>query len=492
MGYDEIVKIHATLKDSVSRKLNRIDRKFKSLQKYGIITSDFVVEMVNEEKVHREMEKLERDGFKKIYVQMLRGDKPISYRELMEQSARKPKFLEQIDGLGKSRKIRSGAFDFSPPPGFARSFLQDITNDYRNAREEWTRAGYAKRRLGKAIDFVIPRYSQLLRIFSALVPLLIILIAGALGVAAAFGAIALAGASVIGLGLIGEGRSIDEAWRNAKETLNEFKNELFEVFQPTAALFNPISERFFGNAPRELRTLAVAMRDMTVFEDGINSSFRGLIEWVSEAIVAMSAFEPILTQLTLAFGKAIGESIIKFLQFVTMEAYQNQDALMQMGETFAVIMSTIYNFSLTFSKLLVALLPVFNILELMTQLLANEFGVGIAVAIGGIFLMAKAVVFLQTQFTMLYMAIVRAKAAMLGFAVGGVALSILAGVGAGMVVNDLSQPRPVPSGGLGTSGGDTYNIVVEGDMTDKNRREIESMITEQSIARDSRSLNMSR
>lgn len=474
MGYDETINIYARLTENVTRQLDEIDRKFKALQKYGVQTSDWFVKMHGEERVKKTQKELEKDGVKNIYVKFLK-DKQVDYNWLRRQKV--------------AQKEASRATSMMRGP-FIDAIMTDLRNDWSKSRKEWSRARIAKRRLGRAIDFIIPRYGQLLRIFAALVPLLIVLGVSALGVAAAFGAVAIAGASVIGLGLIGEGDSIAQAFNNARVKLAAFKREMFFVFQPTAGAFAPISDRFLESAPETLQRVAAAMMGLRSFDGTIFDAFDGLADFARDLFDVMVEYEPMISQVAMAFGKAIGETILKFLRFITEEAYNNQEVMMELGKTFATILSAIYNFSLVFSKVIIAMTPLLEILEAITELMMNGFAVGIAVAIAGIFMLTKAVVALQVHFATLWATIVGTKAALVGLVGGGVLLSLVAGVGAGLAVNSMTGDARTPA--TMPSGPSNYQIIVEGDMTDKNRREIETMISEQDSDSFNREFYMSR
>lgn len=230
---------------------------------------------------------------------------------------------------------------------------------------------------------VIPSMRMWYELLAALLPLLIAVGVNALGVAAAMGSIGVAGASLIGLGLLGHGNTLAESMEEAKQQVQELKENLFSVFQPTASLFAPIQERFFQRLPEYTLPVAIEMREFTQFEDILNSGTEGFFEWLAEGIEIINEYGPALEQLSMRFGRALGDVTLDGLRWLFDEALQNQDLLVKLGSMFIKIGGIIYNLSLIIAKAATYFDWLLDILLGITNFL-NESGIGEFIGVLGI------------------------------------------------------------------------------------------------------------
>jgi hypothetical protein len=159
--------------------------------------------------------------------------------------------------------------------------------------------------------------------------------------------------------------------------------------------------------------------------------------------------------------------------------------LMELGKTFATIMNTIYTFSLAFSKVVIAATPLFNLLEGIVELVSNEFGAAIAVAVGSLYLMISVFTSLQAA-----LGITIGMLSTFHLLTGGILALTAAGVLGYATYSQVKGFRNGEPAGSPSRGG-AVNIRVEGDMTDKNRREIESIFTNEYSSRRDRERYMS-
>jgi hypothetical protein len=242
-------------------------------------------------------------------------------------------------------------------------------------------------RMNGLIGKLVPSYHMLIAAFAALVPLLVVLGVSAFGFAAALGAVVVAGGALLGLGLLGDGRTMAESFDNARRSVTAFKRELFEVFQPTAQLFSPIAQMFMGTAPARLGGMIEGIESLRVFEDLINDSFDGLISWVNEALVTMSSFRGEIEHIVDVFGPAVGSSLINFLKFVTVEASKNSELILRLGMAFALLIKIAYDLSLVLSAVVVKFLPLLGILRGVTDLLNNKWIVGLLTSIATLWIL---------------------------------------------------------------------------------------------------------
>ena len=354
----ERVKILVEIIDHFSDELDKLDRKLKELDKH-----------------RRKTVQINVDGF----AQVAAMNEALNHaaRSRVSRVTQIPGGLVPFDNLPA---VPGG----SNTPGFDgfEDWFSWMAEPYqkRLARAQGSLNGVLSRSNG-ILRRMIPTYQMWISALAAILPLIIVLGVSAFGLAAAFGAVAVAGAGLLGLGLIGEGDSMASAFENARQSVQEFKQELFEVFQPTAQLFSPIAQMFMGTAPARLGGLIEGVESLRVFEDLINDSFDGVVSWVNEALVTMSEFRGEIEHISDVLGPAVGSAFINFLRFVTQEASANSGLIIRLGMAFALIMKVIYDLSLVLSAVVVSFLPLLAVLRMITDVLNNKYIVGVLTAI---------------------------------------------------------------------------------------------------------------
>lgn len=360
--------------------------------------------------------------------------------------------------------------------------------------------------LKKKIKGVIPDMNTFYNILAVLIPILVVFLTQLLGVAAAMGAVAVAGAAVIGLGLVGHGEDLADSWEGAKEQLGDLRDRMFEVFQPTMQTFAPIQERFFDTMPEELNQVASSMESLTVYSDTLMQSLAGISSWFANGFRGMADMEEIISQLALRFGSITGSNLNDFFRFIVEEAYAAQSMLIKVGQAFKDLMVIAYQLFKVLVAVLFAFKPLISVLGVVADLLDNKLAVGIltllavmgatiytvlalsnafvtlsAVSISGLI---PAILSLHGTLTMYIhqaLATVMANHALAAsiatvISVATLGIGAILGLAAAMsAVNGMSSVAEVkhqmngagggiPSGaGAGTGGNSTQNIVNEGD-----------------------------
>jgi len=234
----------------------------------------------------------------------------------------------------------------------------------------------------ESIKRFVPSMRSFYAIVAVLIPLIITFATQALGVATALGAVATAGAAVIGLGLIGHANSMGAAFAQAKYQLYQFKRELFEVFQPTARVFAPISAQFLDRAPQALNRVAHSMQGLAKYSDTIFAAFSGLSDWIAAVLDQMTAWEGVISQLAIRFGAILGQNIIEFFSFLLRQASDNQQTLINLGGALKDILGAIYNVSKAISTLVARLGFLWEGLAALTNLLNNRVVLGLITFLG--------------------------------------------------------------------------------------------------------------
>jgi hypothetical protein len=237
----------------------------------------------------------------------------------------------------------------------------------------------------------IPNMQMWWNIIGALLPALGAFAVQAAGVAAAMGSVAVAGGAVLGLGLIGHGDSMSEAFGNAKETLSELKTELFQTMQPTAQLFAPITDRFFDKVPGQVDKIADSMEGLTAYEGILNSMLEGGADVIARFFNILVRNEDIISDMASKFGAVLGDTLLNLFEWLLQTGYENMDMLMRLGRSLGMIAVTLFNVFMLVGRATAMLVPFFEILAGVSELLNNSFFSGIFAIIAGIFILTTAV-----------------------------------------------------------------------------------------------------
>jgi hypothetical protein len=258
--------------------------------------------------------------------------------------------------------------------------LKDWQRRVRSIDLDSLNNGFSKMR--KQMKKLTPSMGQYMQLLAAILPMMVTFAAQALGVAAALGAVGAAGASIVGMGLLGHGDSMAESFGNAQQRLQGLKRELFETFQPTMQEFAPISDRAFDAIPGALQPVAEEMEGLTVYEDTLFNLGGALAGGMEEAVEIIIENEEAISQLSKRFGGLIGSGLLDFFEWLIKEAEANQDLLVRLGSTFVTLAVAAYELSTFISRLVVNFKPLFNILAAVAGFLNNDFIVTILTLMG--------------------------------------------------------------------------------------------------------------
>lgn len=316
---------------------------------------------------------------------------------------------------------------------------------------------------GGALRKLKPSMHKWMNLIAAMVPMLITLGTQALGVAAAMGAVGVAGAGLM-TGLLGYGNGLEDSLDKGKKRVGEFAKELFKVFEPTFDAIQPITEQLLGEAPAMLQKFATSLYRVTEFDETVFAAFEGLSNWLAESLDRMADMEGMLSQLAMRFGDIVGQEIIGFLEFITQEAYNNQDALIDLARVFKNVIHTIYNLSKTVSYAILGFSGLFDIARGLSQVLQNETIVSFIKWISTVWLLVEALKAMNTMLQLIHKNLKR---------IGLYAGLAVVGMAADKMLWDSPDPRGPsgPPGGaspVGGGGGSTYVMNVDGDVTNRH------------------------
>lgn len=360
-------------------------------------------------------------------------------------------------------------------------------------------------RFGNSLRRLKPSMRKFWNLLAMVLPLIVALGVQAVGVGAALGGVAAAGAAVIGLGLIGHADSMGAAFENAKERVAALKQELFEVFQPAAKTFAPIQARFFDVAPAQIEKIADEMEGLESFDDTIFAGFAGLTDFLAEFIAILADSEEAVSQLAMRFGGLIGSTILDFFEWLITMTSQNQDILVRLGVVFKNIGIIIWNVSMAVAKFAAILLPVFQLMASLSDLLNGALGVGLIAGILAVWALSGALSFMvgvlnvaQTEWMMNIAVMLGFEATTWGAVAATLALAaalsavtfgaaaILGGASFAAFGPDIPPPSapgddfggPPRGGGSTVVNYNSYQINHQGEMSTDSEQRIRSTIEE--------------
>jgi hypothetical protein len=220
-------------------------------------------------------------------------------------------------------------------------------------------------------------------LLAMVLPLIIALAGAAMGLVAAFGALATAGIAITGIGLLGWGDDAESSIRNVKRRLGELKSELFEVLQPAANIFQPFTAQLFDSAPGMVQNLVDPLMALaeTGYDDWWLESLEGASRWFADLLWAASKLAPQIQAIGTAFGRAFGDWLIGFLTRMTTELYENWDMWARLTRSFLAIINLIYELSKILAFMVALLEPFFIMLGKITDLVGNDFLTALLMAV---------------------------------------------------------------------------------------------------------------
>ena len=231
------------------------------------------------------------------------------------------------------------------------------------------------KRIGEKLRAVLPTdMRKWYRLIAMLLPMLIALAGAAVGLVAAFGALATAGVAMMGIGLLGWGDSLGESMRNVKKEVGQLKEELFDVIRPAAIAFQPFTAELFDSLPRMVDNLVEPLQALADSNYDIwwLDSLRGASEWFSDLLWAASDLAPQIQAIGTAFGTAFGTWLINFLTRMTTEVYENWEMWAKLTRSFLAIINIIYELSKVLAFLVAILEPFFLLFGKIADLIGND------------------------------------------------------------------------------------------------------------------------
>ncbi|NUC72540.1 hypothetical protein HTZ84_09500 [Haloterrigena sp. SYSU A558-1] len=245
---------------------------------------------------------------------------------------------------------------------------------------------------GRKLAAMRPTMHKWMNLVALLIPMLITLAGAVIGVAAAFGGLAVAGGAVLGLGLLGYGTSIEESMKNAGIRIKELKEELFGVFQPVAQSFQPITEDFLDAVPHAIKPIADAMEGLDAFEGMFTRALYGGANWVADLITAIIDLQEPIERITMLVGGALGDALLNVFKWGVKEVDENWTAFADLAGIFVDLIVVLYNVSKAASFVITIFRPLFDLFAWFSDFLNNDFILGLLRLIATYYLLRTAII----------------------------------------------------------------------------------------------------
>jgi len=295
-----------------------------------------------------------------------------SFRDLNQEARQDLSTKEQLE---IERDARSGPSSplHSKKRTLADTDLYKRINNIRSVTDAFEEVDVSQRKVVKGLGRLKPSMTQIRAIVAAFLPLIVVLGAQLLGVASAMGAVAGAGAAIIGLGLVGHGEDMASSMERAKEEVSDLKEELFEVFQGTAQDFAPVQSRIFDKIPSGLSGIADSMKGFTKFEDTLMAIGAILSSDIETAIDRIVGKEKEIGQLAVRFTEIASTNILDFFSFLFRVTFENQELLINLGQAVKDLLKILFNLSLMLSRIVAAAQPLIGVIAYLSNLFGNRF-----------------------------------------------------------------------------------------------------------------------
>lgn len=305
-----------------------------------------------------------------------------------------------LSSFGRYREMASIEGDLSPGGGGLPSILSGNKKRSKLNLLASGAEGFSEGldSIGGSLRRLVPRMSTWFNLLAVSIPALAAVAVQALGVASAFGAIAIAGASMVGLGLLGGGETMEESFRNAGEELDSLKQDLFDTFQPAMQLFSGVQSEFFDFMPGELDRVQQSMQGLLPLKDEFFEMFTQLTKFISQFFGAISSNEGLITSLWDSFKGILGTEIIKFFEWLMQTTEENQPMLKELGRILKVVALGFYEVFVMVSRSMMMLGPFFKLVGRTAKLLNNSLVSALLATVFVLWSVTTAVSFLWTSF----------------------------------------------------------------------------------------------
>ena len=278
--------------------------------------------------------------------------------------------------------------------------------------------------IGSTIKRAFPSMGKYMQLLAALIPIAVTLGTQLLGVASAMGAVGVAGASIMALGLIGHGDSMAGSFAQAKQEIRDLKEEMFNVVQPLAQTFAPIQSRMFDAIPGAMGGIFDSMEGLTQFEGLLFDLGSAGASGIARFFDIINANAGIIDDLTREFAGLIGTGLLNFFDWLLKNAAKNKELMLQTIGVLRDLISIGFDLATMLTKVIAKFAPLIRI----ASKIVNAFNNRVVIALISFIAVASVVLMITSKliFTFGSLALMIYKvAAGLAFLGGG---SIMSGI----------------------------------------------------------------
>ena len=281
-------------------------------------------------------------------------------------------------GISKRISKRTG-FDIPSTSGVLSSIGDSAVEGISMLTDEDGKRAPIISNLKDNLRKLVPSMQKWYRLVALVIPLLITMAGAALGAAAALGSLAGVGAAMVGIGLLGYGDSLSESLRNAQKRTQQLKEELFDVFQPVAGVFQPFVEQLFGKIPKVAGQLTEPLKDLEAsgFDNFFIGALEGTGDFLADLIRLINQLAPEIQAIGAGLGRVFGDILLGLLQWSVKELYNNWEAFSRLGTIIIDLLVILYNLAKVVSFALSFFKPLFDILVGISNVFENRLSASI-------------------------------------------------------------------------------------------------------------------
>jgi hypothetical protein len=287
--------------------------------------------------------------------------------------------LIEMPGFVKSGISKRTGFDIPSTSGVLSSIGDSAVEGISMLTDEDGKRAPIISNLKDNLRKLVPSMQKWYRLVALVIPLLITMAGAALGAAAALGSLAGVGAAMVGIGLLGYGDSLSESLRNAQKRTQQLKEELFDVFQPVAGVFQPFVEQLFGKIPKVAGQLTEPLKDLEAsgFDNFFIGALEGTGDFLADLIRLINQLAPEIQAIGAGLGRVFGDILLGLLQWSVKELYNNWDAFSRLGLIIIDLLVILYNLAKVVSFALSFFKPLFDILVGISNVFENRLSASI-------------------------------------------------------------------------------------------------------------------
>jgi hypothetical protein len=282
---------------------------------------------------------------------------------------------EEIDSQASARNKPDLEAD-TPHNRFKRTRFGKSLNKAENVSDLMDNVRSSQGRLTRVFKKAFPSMGKYMQLLAALIPIAVSLGSQLLGVAAAMGAVGVAGASIIGLGLLGHGDNMASSFAQAKKEIQDLKREMFDSVQPLAQTFAPIQARMFDALPGGMSGIFDEMQGLAGFEGLLFDLGGSAASGIERFFRIINENRGIISELTEEMGGMLGTGLLNFFEWLIQNAAENKQLMLDTIASLKSLAVAGFNIAMVVTKIVAAFRPLFAILAKIAKVLNNRFIIG--------------------------------------------------------------------------------------------------------------------